>query len=425
MRGIARPVLRISLALYAGMLANPAIAQLPSASEIGERAGERACLGAAGQEIGRDRLGSALLLESGLTALTGGELVAATNRMQAARSWLLATMVQNGSEPKKLHLVPAPPPELISSNDPWLFAGDTHYKVICPQAEAPESAHFPSLGPVVVRQKVDDLTLVGDALHGAPSAKVSWDDSRSTGLDGKEKRTRTLTVDATVALALGNVDRYAMLYGDYTRSRARVTTKPDPTKPEDDGRADDVDAFELGALASTRIPHIARATGRLGVIFDSTTGARYLAGGFQFAPTAIYRLGLCNLNMFGPSILGMKGRCKVALEADVRQVLRAGQAKLTAADTLLALGGSVGIEFSQPLGADGKPKDGLTASLTYRYLNMVSGRGPDIDRVDATLAYRVWAGKIAFDFGLTYADGIERKSLADEHRIAASFGVLY
>ncbi|WP_157081407.1 hypothetical protein [Sphingomonas koreensis] len=55
----------------------------------------------------------------------------------------------------------------------------------------------------------------------------------------------------------------------------------------------------------------------------------------------------------------------------------------------------------------------------------MSGKGPDIDRFEGSLAYRWWSDDVGFDIGLTYVDGIERKSLADEHRFGITIGVIY
>lgn len=41
-----------------------------------------------------------------------------------------------------------------------------------------------------------------------------------------------------------------------------------------------------------------------------------------------------------------------------------------------------------PLDINDKPQDGLVGNLTYRYLDMVAGKGPNIDRLEATLSYR-------------------------------------
>jgi hypothetical protein len=63
--------------------------------------------------------------------------------------------------------------------------------------------------------------------------------------------------------------------------------------------------------------------------------------------------------------------------------------------------------------------------VRYTYLALLDGALPDVDRLDASLAWRIWAGDVAFDLGLTYADGTERKSFADEHRFGVRLGLLY
>jgi hypothetical protein len=256
-----------------------------------------------------------------------------------------------------------------------------------------------------------------------------FDDFRTTNLAGESKRTVKLTIDAALGIPIWSrtEDRYAMLYGDYSRSRVRVRTSPVATAPEKNGSADDVDALELGILGTTRFGEYLRGTGRVGYIIDSVTGARYIAGGLSFTPITGGRgnLGICNFGSYRAIGLGMEARCTASGEADLREVVRDGTAKLSASDRLFAVGGSGTITFRRGLDISGKPQDGLVANLTYRYLDMVAGKGPNIDRFESSLAYRWWAGDVGFDIGVTYADGIERKSLADEHRFGFTVGVIY
>jgi hypothetical protein len=89
------------------------------------------------------------------------------------------------------------------------------------------------------------------------------------------------------------------------------------------------------------------------------------------------------------------------------------------------MGGQIAWEFRPLLKTDGKPKNGLVGGLSYRYQRMISGDAPDIDRVDASIKHRWWAGDLAFDVGLAYADGTEVKSFADENIYSVAIGFLF
>jgi hypothetical protein len=45
--------------------------------------------------------------------------------------------------------------------------------------------------------------------------------------------------------------------------------------------------------------------------------------------------------------------------------------------------------------------------------------------LDLPLKYRWWINKLAVDFGLTFADGIETRSFADENKFGVALGILY
>jgi hypothetical protein len=406
----------------------------------------RACAGQAGQEIAATRIAQALLIETeegvGQTAeqralasvASPDELVDRAsnqrNRLRGVRSLLLTELATPGSAQAKALLVTPPPPAPDSTLDNnFMFKPNTPYRFICAAKPPPKPVEYVALNTFAVRKGVDELVKLGSERKSAGSAQLVFDDFRTTNLAGEEKRTRKLIIDAAVGIPVlsRTEDRYAMLFGDYSRSRVRVRTAPLPTAPEKDGSADDVDALELGILGTTRIGDYIRTTGRVGYIIDSVTSARYIAGGLTLTPITGGRgdLGLCNFGAFKAIGLGMEARCTASAEADLRQVVKSGTAKLSDADRLFAVGGSGTITFRRGLDINGKPQDGLVANLTYRYLDMVSGKGPDIDRFESSLVWRWWAGDVGFDIGITYFDGIERKSLADEHRFGFTFGVIY
>jgi hypothetical protein len=254
----------------------------------------------------------------------------------------------------------------------------------------------------------------------AAAAQVGWEQSRVTNLAGATTRTETLTVDATLGLALGNEDRFVIFYGDYSRNRVETRTGAG------DRDVDDVEALELGLHGTGRFGSV-RTTGRLGFVFDEITGARYVRGNLRLAPITGGRvnLGLCNLNSFRTISRGIRGRCTLAAEFELRDVLRRGTAATGNTDVFAALGGTAGLELGPGIDADGDVDDGIVASVRYTYMPVLNGPLPDIDRLEASLSYRWWVGDLGFDVGMTYVDGTERKSFADEHRFGFHIGVLY
>lgn len=406
----------------------------------------RACAGQAGQSINATRIAQALLIETeegvGQTAeqralssvASPDELVDRAsnqrNRLRGVRSLLLTELATPGSaQAKALIVTPQPPAADSTPDNDFMFKPNTTYRFTCAAKPPPKPIEYAKLNTFALRKGVDELAKLGGERKSAGSAQLVFDDFRTANLAGEEKRTHKLIIDAAIGIPVlsRTEDRYAMLYGDYSRSRVRVRTAPVPTAPEKNGSADDVDALELGILGTTRIGDYVRTTGRAGYIIDSVTSARYVAGGLALTPITGGRgdLGLCNFGAYKAIGLGMEARCTASAEADLRQVVKDGTAELTDADRLFAVGGSGTITLRRSLDINGKPQDGLVANLTYRYLNMVSGKGPDIDRFESSVVWRWWAGDVGFDIGITYVDGIERKSLADEHRFGFTLGVIY
>ncbi len=436
---------RIALShLGALALSSQASAQSFDPVDAATRAVNRACDARAGQAIPRERLAAALRLEASLglpeddeanaiAAVANPELIkerAADRaiRLAAAKALLLQDLAISGSALQKaLKVSPPPPPNGISTVD-WLFGPTATYTLTCAAAKAAPPAQFADLPFVVARKSAAELAKVGDERKAAGSAQIAFDSLRTTNLAGDVKKTRKLVINAALGVSLaGNEDRYGLIYGEYSRSRVRIRTAPNPTDPSKNGSADDVDALELGLLGSTRLGDAVRLNSRAGVIFDRVTGARYLAGTLSWFPITggLPDLGLCNLGSFRSLGAGIEAMCLASVEADLRHVLRRGDAVITEKDAIAAIGPAVGISFRRSLGLNGKPQDGLVGSVNYRYLPVVTGRAPDLDRLEASLAYRWWSDEVGFDLGLTYTDGIERKSLADEHRFGFTFGIIF
>lgn len=405
--------------------------------DIANRAVDRACQDRAGQRISVSRLEQAMRVEARLNDLSD-DIDLDTDafeealrdrflRLHAATSYIQAQLAVPGSPiAKKLEIQNAPVSESPSTPPFWLFDSEGH-TLTCAVSIPATEPEFTSIGPVVIRRTVAELSEVGSARRSADAAQIGWERLRSTNLDGEITRTTTLTINAAVGLAIGNIRRHGMLYADYSRSRVRRRTSPIPTPEEQDGRADDVDALEIGVLGTARPAPWLRTTGRVGVTFDSIDNARFLDGGITIVPITggLPNLGLCNFNAFRYIGLGIEGRCTAEAEVEIRHVLRPGTADLDDADELIAVGGTIGAEFRRALDLSGNPQDGPVASVSYQYLPLINGRGPDIDRFEASLAYRWWASNVGFEVGFSYADGIERKSLADENRLGLSFGIIY
>lgn len=407
-----------------------AYAQSLPAGQVVSGAVARACQGNAGQVLTRERLAEALVVEARAAPTLSemseiskeivqtGTSARVNTSYRAALRLLQEALARPGSSEAEAIQVTPPAPPLPAGAPNWLF--QPGYTLTCAPASAPRIPRFTELQPLVVRGSVDALDDVGKEKQAAAAAQIGWEETRVTNLDGVTTRTENFTVDATVGYALGNVDRYALLYADYSRNR--VETRKDGG----DSDVDNVEALELGLLGTTRLASF-RTTGRIGVTFDEVTKARYLRGNLRLTPITGGRgnLGLCNLNSYRTITSGLRGRCTFVAELELRDVLTRGSADIGSTDILAALGGTAGIEIGPGFNPDGDIDDGIVASARYTYLAVVEGALPDIDRFEANLSYRWWVGELGFDVGLTYADGTERKSFGDENRFGFRIGLLY
>ena len=286
----------------------------------------------------------------------------------------------------------------------------------------------------VLRAKLEDATV--DSKDASGSFQGSFARTRSTDLKGDTTWTRTITVQGIAGLrVLGDTKKsYLFGYGDYALSNVRKRTAPTETPEDKNGSEDDIHALELGAYGAVPIPigrYFLSTSGRLGAVLDFEHDSRRLVGGLRFQPVitdqtiSVGKLRLCGVGYYSDMVIfPFETRCTGALRIEASEVLKAGTADLTDKDELLALGGEVGFEFRPPL-IGNEPDDGLVGGVTYRYQQMVAGQAPSIDRVDVTLKYRWWLNKLAIDFGLTFADGIETKTFADENKIGLTLGVLF
>lgn len=288
----------------------------------------------------------------------------------------------------------------------------------------------------VLRAKLEDATVASEDASG--SFQGSFSRTRTTDLDGETTWTRTVSVQGVAGVRLFGDAKISYLYGygDYALNHVRKRSEPTLTPEEKNGSKDDVNALELGAYASAPIgvtdSFIIRSSGRVGAVLDFEHDARRLVGGLRFQPIlSLLTIGpakypLCGVGFYSDSIFGLplEARCAGAVRIEASEVLKVGTAKLTSKDELLAIGGEIGFEFRPPLRGN-DPADGFVGGVTYRYQPMVAGQAPAIDRVDVTLKYRWWIDRLAVDFGLTFADGIETKSFTDENKLGLTLGLLF
>ncbi len=412
----------------------------------------RTCSGREGQQVSKDRLAQALLLETepGLpgdepspsAVLSKPEALVdraadrarqQSNLLRAIRALLIQDLARPGTDiAKALKVAPAPPEQTGPITNDWLFgdgsSGADLYTLSCPTAKKSSAPEFAKLPVVMIRKSADELAKIGDARTTAGSAQGTFNSSRVTDLKGQTKLTKSLVVNAAAAITLaGNEDAYALVFGDYTKSHARISSHPTPTDPSKNGSADDVNALELGLLGTARLGYFARATGHFGYVMDFVSHARFVTFNGSLTPVTGGGpdLGFCNLGSFKYLGLGVDAECSVSLQGDVHYVVAKGTSALTAKDYILAAGPVIGVTLRRTLDLNGRPQDGLVGTITYKYLPVLTGTAPDLRRVDASLTYRWWTNNVGIDFGLTYANGIDRKTLNDEHSYGLMFGLIY
>jgi hypothetical protein len=416
------------LAGSAAIIALPAAAQSRADSDTALAAIRRACAGMAGEPLSRQRLAEAIILETRPSASVA-EVPAlaaalADDRLMATAADpanFVVRLIEEGlANPGRRigRLVSVEPaaPSLPAGAAGWLFT-DPDRALTCAAARPGSRPAFSRVGPFALRGSVEALDDVGDARAAAAGAQVGWSDTRVTNLDGETTRTEAFAADIAAGVGLGDEDGFGFLYADYSRNRSETRAEGAAA------RVDEINALELGLLASFRLPGL-RVTGRVAYTMDEVTDARYLRANLSVSPTFTRFLGICSLNEYFV-VGGVQTRCTLQGEAELRHVAEEGTATFGPTDIFFLVGGTAGFELTRSPGPEGEPRDGPVASVRYTYLALLDGALPDVDRLDASLAWRIWAGDVAFDLGLTYADGTERKSFADEHRFGVRLGLLY
>lgn len=321
-----------------------------------------------------------------------------------------------------------------TSDRAWLFTQHDTVSVVCMPAKLPPQTviagldaktEVPRLGLV---KKIEDLALEGADRKKADSATIGVKRERTEGDDGSSKTTTTLTFDGTFGLRVTGDAAITPVFAFANYSLARNRSKPAAMLGPDE-RADDKDTngLALGVAADDiALPIPASLSGQVSFVSDYAKGSRRAVGGVWLTPGwQPTDLGFCGLGGLRTIELGkfaFRTMCVVQGELDYSHVFKVGRAKFKEHGDFLSAGVVVGIDLAPPL----LEKSGVVGSFRYRYLPTISGRAPDINRIEAALKYRWWvAGATAFDFGFTYKRGEEFKTYTDEDALELSFGVIF
>jgi len=315
----------------------------------------------------------------------------------------------------------------------WIF--HTNASLVCMPGKLPPATVVaelkadapPRFGLV---KKVEDLALTGDDRKKADSATIGLKRERTENDDGTDKLTTTLTFDGTFGLRLtpDTASTPIFAFANYTLSRNR--TKPAAELKAGERRDDkDTNGLALGIktddLPLRGIPVM--IGGQLSFVSDYVKDSRRGVGGILVTPgwRKPLDLGLCSFGALKTIAIGsiaFRTQCVVAGELDYSHVFMVGRADFADHGDFLSAGFVVGIDLAPPL----LEKNGIVSSLRYRYLPTVTGKAPDVKRIEASLKYRWWlVDATAIDFGLTYKRGEEFKTYTDEDSLELSFGVIF
>lgn len=382
-----------------------------------------------------------------LVADTGDLRVDAVARqkvLRLAREFSQTMMRESHVDPKGLGLSVTSPEPANASTDPfWIFepGNAVHFQCGTPkpaqtvEKRLDQASAVPSLG---LLKNIADLGLSGADRKKADSATFGLKRTKTEKDDGTFKKDVTLTFDGTLGLRLTSDQAPVPVFAFANYSLSRDRTKPAAVlaagKHRDDG---DTNGLALGFAAPKVWLVLARDEDgypKAGVTLDAQTsyvanfvkGSRRAVGEVNATPNlGSGDLGLCGVGLEkAVTIFGVtfRSRCYAAGDIAYSHVLKVGSADFKDHGNFLSAGIAVGIVLAPPIYA----KDGVVASASYRYLPTISGRAPDIKRVDAALKYRWWlSGGAAFDLGGTYKHGEELKTYTREDSLLLTFGVIY
>jgi hypothetical protein len=447
---------RASLVLGCALFALAATAPSQAFAQTQAGAGavlSRACQGRAGLPITPAQVAEAMLIESGESPLAfvgslpvapssvGGSLAGA---QQAA---LVTRMREIGATHTPLHLAETiASVEQVLANNPRavtiengngqaieLFgAVSPAWRLVCKPATPPPSLESDPPPPprFAVRETPEELWLSGDDARKAGALSLAFERTRSALEDGTRKTDTNFTIGGTVGLRLTPARSrvgHVYLFANYELERARTVPQPtlDPGESESDG---DTNALAIGLDAILQplvSDHLVLDINLQGsAVLDFANDASRLRFRAIATPRTDLDLGLCYLGSFSDSTL--RGRCEVAAEVQVAQVLRRGTTALGDYDTFLAAGARGGIEFFLPTSPGDDAATGFLASVRYRFLPVLHGAPEDIERLELKLAHRFWTSAGAgIDVGFTYTRGTNELSFEDENVLTFGLGLTY
>ena len=334
---------------------------------------------------------------------------------------------------------PTPDRRLVVVNPPdgsnWLFDSARVLKMKCVDEEGSESAiaqmEKPEPRPLLsLREKVEELSLTGDAAKTAGAANIGLKRVRTEEDDGTHKTVTSLSVAGTLGLRLtsNNASAPMYAYGSYALSRDRAKPRPDPTKNQSEG---DINALEAGLSVNDLLLRRAADISLVGTfqgafVDDFHHHARRLQFRVAITPGFAANLRpLCDIGGFSnakSATLHFRTRCILTFEAEGGHVLHAGTADFKNRGEYLSVGGHVGYQIAAPIGDDAA----ILGGISYRYLPTLAGKAPDIRRWDASFKYRVWLNSgQGIDLGLTWAKGTEPVSYEDEDNLELGFGLIW
>ncbi|MFZ4747159.1 MAG: hypothetical protein ACOYLK_09740 [Sphingomonas sp.] len=385
---------------------------------------------AAGRRPSKVGQGSANLVEA---VFKNGDATIASS----VRSLVVALAIdpKNSSQTLKLNIEPAPP---TTAGYRWIFDNQDAIKIYCLPGKAANSDPYPivtdiegrmtPIGRFAIGEKIADLAKFDDAIgrrSGEP-ASIAFVRQRERKTDDAglttSKTTSTSSITGTAGIRITGDSNLnpAFFYASYRLGRSRV--KPQPILEDGKSEADsDVNALEIGLSQSEfGIGDAITVSAEAGYVLNFTDKSERLTARLTAEPALDFSAGICG---FGTVVIigSLKSSCYAAVSADYGNVTRQGKEKFEGYGNFLAIGGVIGIDMA-PATAD----EGFVLSVRYRYLPVVSGNSADIDRLDASIAYRWWINpRVALQLGPSYKHGIEIKSLAVEDEISLKFGVLF
>jgi hypothetical protein len=329
--------------------------------------------------------------------------------------------------------------------DGWLIAGGA--RLYChkkPRPDAGQAAgHNQATGQsrglrpdIRLRATADELGIADDDQRRltAGAATISYQRERIEQTDGTRRHDTTIGVKGAlgVVLAQNAAGDSAILYGAYQLQRLR--TQPPPVlAPGATQRAKDTDILEIGINAHRLFgrgdegPINLDVTARGSVVFDRVADSERLRFALTAVPDIQIPLPICHFGEFHPFGLGLAGRCTLTFRGQANFFLDRGTRAPTAHDEFALAGGEIGLEIAEWQVDRLRGSGGVIAGVNYRYDVSLIGDVPNIHRFSTFLKYRRWVDdrRFALEGGVTFVDGINPDSFADEHRVTFGFGLIF